>query len=172
VKIGDAEWLEGLRNAVAPRCDTPPLAVGLLWAVGLESAINKWALRRASNAAAFDSGDVGLQHSGLRGMPDASGLATHVALAVTNTAVRAFEPNHEMSMLGRVKPPTVKKDLGGWERAGLTVSVGAPSTARLMGHKVEGRPVTLEVPATGERHELTIGVSLADDQFLAVLTQG
>ena len=39
-----------------------------------------------------------------------------------------------------------------------------------MGWPVEGRPLTLALPATGERHDLTIGVTAHDDDFLAVLT--
>jgi len=92
VKIGDAAWMETLRDAVTPECDGEVRAVGLLWAVGLEQAINAWAARRIYNAAAYDSADVGMQHQGLSGMPDASGLATHVALAVTDDFVHAFEP--------------------------------------------------------------------------------
>ena len=99
VKIGDAAWMVTLRDTVAPECDGDVRAVGLLWAVGLEQAINAWAARRIFNAAAYDSGDVGMQHQGLQGMPDASGLATHVALAVTDDFVHAFEPKYKVSML-------------------------------------------------------------------------
>src|SRR6202022_1983159 len=55
VKIGDAAWMETLRDAVTPECDGEVRAVGLLWAVGLEQAINAWAARRIYNAAAYDS---------------------------------------------------------------------------------------------------------------------
>ena len=169
MKIGDQAWLQGLHDVVAPRCDGPPLAVGLLWAQGLEAAIAEYNARRIYNATAYDSGDVGGQHQYLRSMPD-SGLATHVALAVTDTSVLAFEPKYEMSMLGRVKPPSIKKDLAAWPRAGLTVTVGPVGHASVVGFAVDGRPVVLEVAVTGERHELTIGVAPHDDHFLAVLT--
>ncbi len=162
--------METLRDAVMPECDGEVRAVGLLWAVGLEQAINAYAARRIYNASAYDSADVGMQHQGLSGMPDASGLATHVALAVTDDFVHAFEPKYKVSMLGRVKPAEIKHELGGWPRAGLTVTVGAPENSSLMGYRVEGRRVVLETPATGERHELTIGVAPHDDEFLSVLT--
>jgi len=170
VKIGDAAWMDALRDVVSPQCDQPVRAVGLAWAVGLEQAINAWAARRAYNASAYDSGDIGSQHHMLPGMPDASGLATHVALAVTDDAVHAFEPKYKVSVLGRVKAPEIKHPLATWPRAGLEVSIGPPATARLQGWAVEGRPLTLELPATGERHELTIGVTAYDDEFLAILT--
>ena len=170
VKIGDAAWMETLRDAVTPECDGEVRAVGLLWAVGLEEAINAWAARRIYNATAYDSADVGMQHQGLPGMPDASGLATHVAMAVTDDFVHAFEPKYKVSMLGRVKPPEIKHELGGWPRAGLTVTVAAPEHSSVLGYRVEGRSVVLDTPATGERHELTIGVAPHDDEFLSVLT--
>ena len=155
---------------MTPECDGNVRAVGLLWAVGLEQAINAWTERRIFNAATYDSGDVGMQHQGLQGMPDASGLATHVALAVTDDFVHAFEPKYKVSMLGRVQPPEIKHELGGWPRKGLTVTVSGPQDASVMGYRVEGRQVVLEIPATGERHELTIGVAPHDDEFLSVLT--
>jgi hypothetical protein len=170
VKIGDAAWMETLRDAVTPECDGEVRAVGLLWAVGLEQAINAYAARRISNATAYDSADVGMQHQGLPGMPDASGLATHIALAVTDDFVHAFEPKYKVSMLGRAKPPEIKHELAGWPREGLTVTVGAPENSSVLGYRVEGRRVVLDTPATGERHELTIGVAPHDDEFLSVLT--
>ena len=170
VKIGDAAWTETLRDAVTPECDDEVRAVGLLWAVGLEQAINAWAEQRILNAATFDSADVGMQHRGLAAMPDASGLATHVALAVTDDFVHAFEPKYKVSMIGRVKPAEIKRELGGWPREGLRVTVAAPETSKVQGWSVEGRRVVLDMPATGEHHELTIGVAPHDDEFLSVLT--
>src|SRR5688572_7239089 len=103
VKIGDEAWMETLRDAVAPECAGEVRAVGLLWAVGLEQAINAWAKQRISNASRYDSDDVHLQHHNLPDMPDSGGLATHVALAVTDDQIHAFEPKYKVSMLGRVK---------------------------------------------------------------------
>ena len=123
VSEAKAEWHRELRNAAQHKVDEPVLAGGLFARLGAQTPLGPF-----SGIAALVANGIGRRR--------ASGLPRQFAIAVTPTAVHAFEI---LALDGAIE---LGEEVASWRRAGLIVSAEATATRT---------KVAIESAASGER---------------------